>query len=140
MALAVAKTVVWAACIEDRAGGLAEKLTVLAEAGAQLEFLIARREPDKPGTGVVFVTPLTGATQLRAAKKAGFAKTDSLHSVRIEGPDKPGLCSQITFALAQAGINIRGLSAAAIGKNCIMHLAVDTAADATKAIRVLKKC
>ena len=89
MALAVAKTVVWAACIEDRAGGLAEKLTVLAEAGAQLEFLIARREPDKPGTGVVFVTPLTGATQLRAAKKAGFAKTDSLHSVRIEGPDKP---------------------------------------------------
>jgi hypothetical protein len=139
MALSVARVDVWAASIEDRAGGLAEKLTALAEAGAHLEFVIARRAPDKPGTGVVFLTPLKGAAQVRAAKKAGFEKTKSLHSVRIEGPDKPGLGAKMTQALAEAGINLRGLSAAAIGKRCIAHLALDSSADATKAARILKK-
>jgi len=138
MALTVTRTDVWAASIADRAGGLAEKLAALADAGAQLEFVVARRAPDKPGTGVVFVTPIKGAAQLRAAKKAGFAKTSSLHSVRIDGPDKPGLGAQLTCALAEAKINLRGLSAAAIGKRCVVHLALDTSSDAAKAVKVLK--
>jgi hypothetical protein len=129
---------VWAASIDDRPGGLAEKLVALAEAGAQLEFVIARRAPDKPGTGVVFLTPLKGAAQTRAAKKAGFGRTESLHSLRVEGPDKPGLGAKMTQALAGAGINLRGLSAAAIGKRCVVHLAFDSAADANKAARLLK--
>ena len=103
MALNITRVDVWAAGIEDRPGGLAEKLAALAEAGAQLEFVIARRAPDKPGTGVAFLTPLKGAAQIRAAKKAGFEKTKSLHSVRIDGPDKPGLAAQMTQALAEAG-------------------------------------
>ena len=139
MALNVTRVDVWAASIDDRPGGLAEKLEALAEAGAQLEFVISRRAPDKPGTGVVFLTPLKGAAQTRAAKKVGLAKTKSLHSVRIEGPDKPGLGARITQALADAGINLRGLSAAAIGRRCVVHLALDRSADATKAVRILKK-
>ncbi len=139
MALTVTRSDVWAASIVDRAGGLAEKLAALAEAGAQLEFVISRRAPDTPGTGVVFLTPLKGAAQLKAAKKAGFEKTPSLHSLRIEGPDKPGLGAQLTQALAAAGINLRGLSAAAMGTRCVMYVALDTAADAAKAARILKK-
>jgi hypothetical protein len=139
MALKVTRVDMWAAEIEDRPGGLGEKLAALAEAGAQLEFVIARRAPDKLGTGVVFLTPLKGAAQIRAARKAGFEKTTGLHSIRVEGPDKPGLGARITQALADAGINLRGLSAAALGKKCLAHLALDTAADATKAARVLKR-
>jgi hypothetical protein len=138
MALNVTRVDVWAASMEDQPGGLAQKLAALAAAGAQLEFVVARRAPDKPGKGVVFLTPLTGAAQARAAKQAGFEKTKSLHSVRAEGPDKPGLGARITQALAGAGINLRGISAAAINKRCIVYLALDTAADATKAIRILK--
>jgi hypothetical protein len=130
---------VWAGSIEDRPGGLAGKLAALAEAGAQLEFVIARRAPQKPGTGVVFLTPLTGAAQIRAAKKAGLEKTKRLHSLRVEGPDQPGLGAKMTQALAQAGINLRGLSAAAIGRRCVVHLALDSAADAAKAARLLKR-
>ena len=139
MALKVTRVDVWAASIEDQPGGLAVKLEELAAAGAQLEFVVARRAPDQPGTGVVFVTPLTGAAQIRAAKKAGFAKSSSLHSLRIEGPDAPGLGAKITRALADAGVNLRGLSAAAIDGQCLVHLAVDTSADAGKAARILKK-
>ncbi len=139
MKLNVTKVDVWAGEIHDKPGGLADKLKMLADAGANLEFVIARRESSKPGTGVVFLTPLKGAKQTNAAKKAGFKKTDSLHSVRVEGTDKPGLGAMLTEALASSGINLRGLSAAAIGRRCIVHLALDSADDAKKAMQVLRK-
>ena len=138
MALDVTRVDVWAAGMEDRPGGLSEKLCALAEAGAELQFVMARRAPDKPGTGVVFVTPLEGAAQTQAAKKAGFHKTKSLHSVRVQGADKPGMGAKITQALAAKGINLRGLSAGVIGKRFAVYLALDSAPDAAKAIRALK--
>jgi len=139
MALQATKVKVWAASIEDRPGGLAEKLKGLSAAGANLEFVIARRAPDKLGTGVVFVTPIAGAAQIKAAKAAGFTATESLHSVRVEGPDAPGLGADLTGSLAEAGINLRGLSAAAIGDRMVCYLALDSAEDATKCMRLLRK-
>ncbi|MFH1732063.1 MAG: ACT domain-containing protein [Planctomycetota bacterium] len=139
MALKVSRVDVWAAGLKDRPGQLAAKLAALAEAGANVQFVVARRAPDKPGTGVVFVTPLKGAKQLAAAKKAGFMRARSLRSVRVEGPDKRGIGAKLAHALADAGINLRGLSAAALGKKFVCYLALDKAADATRAIRVLKK-
>ncbi len=139
MKLKVTRVDVWAATIEDRPGGLATKLKTLAKAKANLEFIVARRAPDRPGKGVVFVTPITGKNQVAAARRAGFKRTDGLHSVRIEGADKPGLGAKIADALAVAGINLRGVSGAALGKRFIAHLALDTSAAATKAIGVLKK-
>jgi len=56
MAVQITKVDVWVGEIADRPGGLAEKLEVVAKAGASLEFVIARRQPDKPGTAVVVVT------------------------------------------------------------------------------------
>ena len=135
----VTKVDVWAATIQDRAGGLAEKLAPLAAAGANLEFIVARRAPDKPGEGVVFVTPLKGAKQVKAGKEAGFHTTDTLHSVRVEGCDKPGLGAKATKALGEAGVSLRGLSAAAFGRKFVCYLALDTAAAAAKAASIVKK-
>jgi hypothetical protein len=67
MAYRISKVDVWAGEIEDRPGGLAGKLAGLAQAGANFEFLISRRAPEKPGTGVVFLTPVRGSAQKRAA-------------------------------------------------------------------------
>ena len=139
MKLDVSRTETWASAIDDRPGGLAEKLAVLAAAGANLEFVIARRAPEQRRNGVVFVTPLKGAKQFKAARAAGFQRTKSLHSLRIEGADKPGMGAKLTKALAEAGINLRGFSAAAIGKRYVTHLALDSARDAAKAAGVLKK-
>ena len=129
----------WAAPIEDKPGALAEKFTALSTAGANLEFVIARRAPDKPGTGVVFVTPIKGAKQTKAAVAAGFQKTANLQTIRVEGTDKKGLGACLTQGLANAGVNLRGLSAAAISKKFICHIAVDTAADAAKVVQFLRK-
>ena len=137
MAVTVARMDTWAAGMQDKPGALAEKLAALAEAGVNLEFIVARR--DKKKTGVVFVTPIQGAKQAAAAKKAGFAKTKSLVAIRVEGPDKKGMGAAITGAIAEAGINVRGVSAAAIGKKFVCNIALDTAADATKVGRILRK-
>ena len=138
MALRVERVDTWAASLEDKPGTLAAKLNALAKAGVNLGFVIARRAPDKPGTGVVFVTPIEGAAGCRAARQAGFAKTKSLHTVRIEGADKPGQGAVMTQALAEAGLNLRGLSAAAMGKTFVAHVAFDTTTDAAKAVRRLR--
>jgi len=135
----ITKADVWAGTIKDQPGGLAKKVEALADAGASLEFVIARRSPEKPGAGVVFLAPLRGARQLRAAKKAGLSKATNLCSLRVQGPDKPGLGARIARLLADEGINMRGLSAAALGRRCVVYFAFDSAADANKASRVLKK-
>jgi len=139
MKLSISRTDVWAATVDDRPGAVAEKLGALAAAGANLGFVIARRAPEQRGSGVLFVTPIKGAKQVKAAEASGFQRTESLHSVRAEGPDKAGTVASLTKALAAAGINLRGISAAAIGKRFVTYLALDDNADATKAAGVLKK-
>jgi hypothetical protein len=129
----------WAATIEDKPGGLAKKLEGLACAGVSLEFVIARRTPEKSGKGVVFATPISGAAGVRAARKVGFKRTNGLHTLRVEGPDKKGQGAAIAQALADEGINVRGLSAAAIGGKFIAHIALDSLRDATKAASLLRK-
>jgi hypothetical protein len=128
----------WVASISDRPGALAAKLKALATGGCNLELVIARRVGDKTGKGVVFVTPIKGAKQVGAAGAAGFAKSNSLHTLRIEGADKPGQGARVASALADAGLSLRGFSAAAIGTKFICYIALDTEADVVRAARILR--
>lgn len=125
---------VWSAMIDDRPGALKAKLETLAMAGADLESLIARRVHDQPGKGIVFLTPLRGPLQLQAAEKAGFKKNHSVYSVRVEGPNEPGIAYRVTTALADEGINLRGVSAANLGREFAVFLAFDSEKDADRAV------
>jgi len=138
MAVKVSKAEVWVATIEDRAGGAADKLEALAKGGANLEMLLARRT-ETPGQGVMFVTPVKGAKAVKAAQEAGFGKPENIHSVRVEGSDKPGLGAKIARTLGDTGINFRGVSAVAIGTKFISYIACDSPDDAARAIAALKK-
>ena len=137
MAYTIERVPVWATEIMDEPGAVAAKLQELTDAGADLDFLIARR--DHLGGGVLFLTPLKGAKQSRVAKKLKLKQVSSLHSLRVAGPDKHGLGAAITAAIADAGINMRGISAAALGRRTVFNLSFDNRTDTTKAIRVLKK-
>ncbi|HLB13834.1 MAG TPA: ACT domain-containing protein [Burkholderiales bacterium] len=139
MELLVERADVWAATIPDRPGGLAEVLTTLREAGADLQFIIARRAPEAPGKGVVFVTPLQGDREIRAAAQVGFNVAQSLHSVRVMGPDRPGIAAELAQKLADGGINLRGFSASVIGAQFVAHMAVDSLDDVNKVIEILEK-
>ena len=129
---------VWIASLDDKPGALAAKLTALADAGADLDFVIARRSPDRPGTGVAFVTPLLGDAELKAASELGFSAANRLHSLRVEGENAKGLAGMISGKLGAAGINLRGFSGAVIGKQFVLHVAFDTAELREKAISVIK--
>lgn len=128
----------WAASIPDRSGALATKLRALAEGGVNLELIIARRLGVEPGKGVVFVAPIKGAKQVGAAGTAGFTKTSSLHTLRVEGTDKVGQAGRVASTLAEHGLNIRGFSAAALGKKFICYVALDTESDVVKAARFVR--
>ena len=139
MDLLIERVDVWAAPIKDEPGGLAKVLAGLRDAGADLSFVIARRSHEKSGEGVVFVTPIRGDAETEAAAELGFNVTNSLHSLRVEGADKPGLGAELTVKLADAGINLRGLSAAVVGTRFILYIAFDSVEDAEKAMGILRK-
>lgn len=96
MDLLVEHVDVWAVTIEDKPGGLAGVLATLQDVGANLQSIIARRAPEQPGKGVVFVTPLEGDREIAAAAEVGFNVTQTLHSVRIMGQNRPVIAAELT--------------------------------------------
>jgi len=129
---------VWVASLDDTPGALGNKLATLADAGADLGFVIARRAPDKPGTAVVFVTPLRGDREIEAATEEGFNVSSHLHSVRVEGKNETGVAARLAQKVGKAGLNLRGFSGAVFGTQCVLHLAFDTEEAADKALATLK--
>jgi hypothetical protein len=136
LAVDVERVDVWAATIEDESGGLAHVLGELREAGADLQFIIARRA--EPGKGVVFVTPLRDR-EIAAAAQVGFNVAHTLHSVRVMGPNRPGVAAELTEKLANGGINLRGFSLSVIGRQYLAYAAVDSLDDANKVVEILEK-
>ncbi|WP_213304315.1 ACT domain-containing protein [Paraburkholderia sacchari] len=139
MELSVERVDVWAATIDDKPGGLAKVLSVLRDAGVDLQFVVARRAPEASGKGVVFVAPLQGDSAIRAATQVGFTATPSLHSIRVMGLDQLGIIAQLTQMLADGGINLRGVSAAVLGTQFIAYIAFDSLDDAEEAIDILQR-
>jgi hypothetical protein len=138
MPLKVTKIDVWSGEIQDQPGGLAGVLRQLAGASANLEMVVARRQPDKPGTGIVFLAPVKGRKITEAATVAGLSPATGVAALRVEGIDRPGLGAKMTGAIAAAGINLRGLSAAVLGSRFVDYMAFDSAEDAEKAAKAIK--
>ena len=138
MAFEINTVDVWTCEIEDRPGALADKLEALQRAGANLEFAILRPSSDiLSSTGLLFVAPVVGREQIRAAAESGLEKNASLHALRIAGADQPGLVAGIARTLADARINITALWAAAIGGSSALYVRVESGADAKRAAQIL---
>lgn len=139
MALKVTKTELWVAELKDRPGALASCLGTLAAAGANLECVIGRRQPDKPGRGIVFLAPIDGRRLRAAALGAGFRRGARVPALKVVGGDKAGLGSRILHAIGEAGVNLRGTSAVTVGRGFACFLAFDSKADSGKAAAALRR-
>ena len=139
MAYEISKEDGWVGEVEDRPGGLADRLEPLSDAGVDLEFMIARRAHEKPGTTVLFLAPVQGEEGTRAAGRAGLSKWATAASLRIEGPNRPGLGAVIARTVGNAGINMRGVAGARLGERAQVHIAFDNGADADLAREALSK-
>jgi hypothetical protein len=138
MALKISKVDVWAGEMADQPGGLARVLEGLARAGGSLDCVIARRQPERPGTGVVFVSPVKGKRAPDAARGAGLNQAADIATLRVEGPDKPGLGGRLSRAVADAGVNMRGLSAMVLGGKFVAYIGFDSDSDADRAAAAMK--
>jgi len=138
MSLKVTKMDVWSGEIQDQPGGLSGVLRQLAEANADLEMVVARRQPDRPGAGIVFLAPVKGRKVTAAAAVAGLSPAPGVAALRVEGTNRPGLGAKMTGAIADSGINLRGLSAAVLGNRFAAYLAFDSTEDAGKAAKAIK--
>jgi hypothetical protein len=128
---------VWAAEVPDKPGGVAAKLSALAQADANLEFLFTQRLADKPGVGILYVAQVTGPSQVRAARAAGMAEVHDPVVLRVEGDNEAGLAHRLTQQWALAGISMQGLTMSVIGDKFVGYAAFDTTADANRAAAIL---
>jgi hypothetical protein len=138
MSFKVTKMEVWSGEIQDQPGGLSGVLRQLADANADLEMVVARRQPDRPGAGMVFLAPVKGRKATAAAAVAGLSPAPGVAALRVEGTDRPGLGAKMTGAIADSGINMRGLSAAALGSRFVAYMAFDSVEDAEKAAKAIR--
>ena len=128
---------VWSCEVADETGSVAGKLAHLAQAEANLEYIFTKRLPNKPGMGILYVAPVSGAAQVRAAKAAGMHEADQPIVRRIEGDNEPGLGHHVTQQWAIAGISLQGLTMAVLGSKFIGYAAFDTINDANRAAQIL---
>ena len=138
MSLKVTKMDVWSGEIQDQPGALSGVLRQLADANADLEMVVARRQPDRPGAGIVFLAPVKGRKATAAAAVAGLSPAPGVAALRVEGTNRPGLGAKMTGAIADSGVNLRGLSAAVLGSRFVAYMAFDSAEDADKAAKAIK--
>ena len=128
---------VWACEVKDEPGGVASKLSRLDEAGVDLEYVYTQRSPDKPGHGQLFVAPLSGPVQIKAAKGSGMHEVSDPIVMRLEGDNTAGLAHRLKRAWAAAGINLHGSILTVIGTKFVGFVTFDSVEDANKAARIL---
>lgn len=128
---------VWAGEVADQAGGVAAKLALIAQAGANLEYIYTRRQPEKPGTGMLYVAPITGPLAVRAAKSAGLHEVNAPIVLRVEGDNAAGLGYRLTQQWAVEGLSLHGLMMSVVGEKFVGYVSFDTTADANRAAAIL---
>jgi len=128
---------VWAGEVLDQAGGVAGKLALLAQAGTNLEYIYTHRLPDRPGTGVLFVAPITGPYAVRAAKSAGLHEASHPIVLRVEGDNAAGLGHRLTQQWAVQGLSLHGLMMSVLGEKFVGYVSFDSVADANRAAAIL---
>ena len=128
---------VWSGEVADEAGGVAAKLAYLAKAGANLEFVYTRRLEDRPGTGILYVAPVTGPLQVRAARAAGLAETNTPVVLRVEGDNSAGLAHRLTQKWATEGLSLHGLMMSVLADKFVGYVSFDNVADANRAAAIL---
>ena len=121
-----------------RPGGLADVLEALAKGGVNLDCVIARRRPERPGLGVAYLTPIKGKKAMAAAEAAGVKRAGNIATLRVEGPNKAGLGAKMMRVIAEAGVNVRGVSGLAMGNKFVAYFGLDSAEAADKAAKALK--
>ena len=129
---------VWVAPIDDAPGELAQLLRAMADHGVDLDSVLARREATVKGKGVVFLASRHGGVELPRLEQAGLRAASHIATLKIEGEDRPGLGAELVRVMADAGINLHGLTANVIGRKFVCYVSFDSVADLERAEKAVQ--
>jgi hypothetical protein len=137
VAITVKKVVLWHREVDNRPGTLAGALEPLAQAGADLQVVMAYRYPgtDK---GAIELHPVSGRKSIAAAQTAGLARS-SIPVLLVEGDNRPGLGYALTKAVGDAGINMSFVMAQVVGRRYAAVFGCENETDAAKAAMLIRK-
>jgi hypothetical protein len=138
MAVTVKKAMLWRKEVDNRPGMLASTLQPLAEAGADLQVVMAYRYPGGEDKAAIELHPVSGRKPNAAARAAGLAPS-SIPVLLVEGDNKPGLGHTIAKALGEAGINMSFVMAQVVGRKYAAVFGFENQADANKAATLIRK-
>ena len=128
---------IWSGDVPDHAGGVAAKLHMLAEEGANLEYIYTRRQADKPGVGILYVAPVSGAAAIKAARQGGLHEVEFPIVLRVEGDNEAGLAHRLTAQWARENLSLHGLTMSVLGQKFVGYVQFDSVADANRAAAIL---
>jgi hypothetical protein len=138
MAVTVKKAVLWRKEIDNRPGMLANILGPLAEAGADLQVVMAYRYPGGTDTAAIELHPVSGRKSITVAKAAGLAQSP-IPTLLVQGDNRQGLGHAIAKAIGDAGINLSLLMTQVVGRRYSAMFGFESEADAAKATALIKK-
>jgi len=134
MAISVRKTSLWRREVDNKPGTLARTLQPLADAGADLEIVMAYGIGNK---AAIEVAPITGKRVTASAATAGLAES-RVPAVVVTGDNRAGIAHAFARAIGDAGINLSFLVAHAVGNRFSSVFGFESEADADRAIPLLK--
>jgi hypothetical protein len=138
MAITVKKTVLWRMEVDNRPGELAKTLAPLAQAGADLQVVMAYRYPGSEDKGAIELHPVVGKRTTAAARAAGLARS-TIPVLLIEGDNRAGLGYSLAKAMGEAGINLSFVMAQVLSRRYSAVFGFDNESDAGKAATLIKK-
>jgi hypothetical protein len=134
MAVSVKKIALWRREVEDRPGMLARTLDPLADAGANLQVVMAYHIGDQ---AAIEIFPVTGSRATKAAREGGLSESGP-PALIVNGDNRPGLARDIARAIAEEGINIHFVIAQVIARRYSAVFGFGSDDDATRAMELIK--
>src|SRR5256885_12638836 len=122
----------------NRKGMLADVLEPLAAAGANLRVVMGYRHAGELERATVEVFPVEGAAVEAAARKAGFAPSETA-CLLVEGTDRKGLGAQISRSLSDAGISMAFLMEETVGRRFSAELGLANREEAAAAAETIQE-
>jgi hypothetical protein len=138
MAVTVKKAVLWRKEIDHHPGLLATTLEPLAQAGADLQVVMAYRYPGGTERAAIELHPVSGRKSTAAAKTAGLAPS-TIPALLVQGDNRQGLGHTLAKAIGDAGINLNFVMAQVVGWRYSAMFGFENEADATRAGALIKK-
>lgn len=138
MPITVKNISLWRKEAENQVGALAHTLEPVAKTKANLNVLMGYRYPGEGTKAAIELYPVVGKKVTAAAAGAGLSPS-SISTLLVEGDDRSGLGFAIAQAIAGAGINMTFFVAQSIGRRFSAVLGFESAADAKKAVPLIKK-